>query len=357
MTHPEIALLRMASQKILKTTFHEPQEIVHHLGAMQAQDYTMAKWAIGSRCDASEKMIEEAINSGQIIRTHILRPTWHFVSATDIHWMLDISGPQVKKIILSAAKKYDLDEKKLKKINNSIEKILSNHKSLTREEIIRELGFKKETDQNFSSTLIMGYAELDGVVCNGNMKGRQITYSLLEEKVPKTKTKLTKEEGLARLAKRYFESHGPATLPDFIWWSGFPATVAKLAVLSVESELDTIEVDGTKYWFKKGLSKETSIPKKIHFLPSFDEILISYKTREITIAKEHQPNAFTNNGIFWPIIIENEKVIGTWKRTAKKEHTKIETSFFETINPDKKNLVFEAIKPFENYLESKISIE
>lgn len=357
MTHPEIALLRMASQKILKTNFHEPQEIVNHLGAMQAQDYTMAKWAIGSRCDATEKSIEEAINSGKIIRTHILRPTWHFVSAEDIHWMMDLSGPQVKKIILSAAKKYDLDEKKLKKINASIEKILLNNKSLTREEIIRELGFKKETDQNFSSTLIMGYAELDGLVCNGNMKGRQITYSLLEEKVPKTKTKLTKEEGLAKLAKRYFESHGPATLPDFTWWSGFPATTAKLAVLSVESELDSVEVDGKKYWFKKGLTSELNAPKKIHFLPSFDEILISYKTREITIAKEHQANAFTNNGIFWPIIIENEKVIGIWKRSLKKEHTKIETSFFESISQKKKALVLEAIKPFENYLETKIIIE
>lgn len=357
MTHPEIALLRMASQKILKTNFHEPQEIVNHLGAMQAQDYTMAKWAIGSRCDATEKSIEEAINSGKIIRTHILRPTWHFVSAEDIHWMLDFSGPQVKKIILSAAKKYDLDEKKLKKINASIEKILLNNKSLTREEIIRELGFKKETDQNFSSTLIMGYAELDGLVCNGNMKGRQITYSLLEEKVPKTKTKLTKEEGLAKLAKRYFESHGPATLPDFTWWSGFPATTAKLAVLSIESELDSVEVDGKKYWFKKGLTCELNAPKKIHFLPSFDEILISYKTREITIAKEHQANAFTNNGIFWPIIIENEKVIGIWKRSLNKGYTKIETSFFESISQKKKALVFEAIKPFENYLETKIIIE
>ncbi|EJL59408.1 winged helix DNA-binding domain-containing protein [Flavobacterium sp. CF136] len=357
MTHPEIALLRMASQKILKTNFHEPQEIVNHLGAMQAQDYTMAKWAIGSRCDATEKSIEEAINSGKIIRTHILRPTWHFVSAEDIHWMLDLSGPQVKKIILSAVKKYDLDEKKLKKINASIEKILLNNKSLTREEIIRELGFKKETDQNFSSTLIMGYAELDGLVCNGNMKGRQITYSLLEEKIPKTKTKLTKEEGLAKLAKRYFESHGPATLPDFTWWSGFPATTAKLAVLSIESELDSVELDGKKYWFKKGLTSELDTPKKIHFLPSFDEILISYKTREITIAKEHQANAFTNNGIFWPIIIENEKVIGIWKRSLKKGHTKIETNFFETIPQRKKALIFEAIKPFENYLETKIIIE
>ncbi|MCD0474255.1 winged helix DNA-binding domain-containing protein [Flavobacterium sp. EDS] len=358
MTHPEIAFLRMASQKILKTNFHEPQEIVKHLGAMQAQDYSMAKWAIGSRCDASEKSIEEAINSGKIIRTHILRPTWHFVSADDIYWMLDVSGPQVKKIVLSAARKNGFDEKKLDKVNSSIQKILAGNNSLTRDEIMQELDVKKNSgDGFFNSTIIMMNAELDGLVCNGKMKGKQLTYSLLEEKVPKTNTKLTKEEGLAKLAKRYFESHGPATLLDFTWWSGFPATIAKLAIYSVESELDSIVVDGKKYWFKKGLPSEINTPKSIHFLPSFDEILISYKTREITIAKEHQANAFTNNGIFWPIIIEDEKVIGTWKRAAKKEHTKIETNFFETISADKKSLVLEAITPFENYLETKIIIE
>ncbi|MBF7092814.1 AlkZ family DNA glycosylase [Flavobacterium sp. ALJ2] len=358
MTHPEIAFLRMVSQKILKTNFHEPQEIVKHLGAMQAQDYSMAKWAIGSRCDASEKSIEEAINSGKIIRTHILRPTWHFVSADDIYWMLDVSGPQVKKIVLSTAKKNGFDEKKLDKINSSIEKILAGNNSLTRDEIMQELDIKKDSAQGFlHSSIVMINAELDGLVCNGIMKGKQLTYSLLEEKAPKTSTKLTKEEGLAKLAKRYFESHGPATLLDFTWWSGFPATTAKLAIHSVESELDSIEVDGKKYWFKKGLPSETDIPKSIHFLPSFDEILISYKTREITIAKEHQANAFTNNGIFWPIIIEDEKVIGTWKRTVKKEYIKIDTNFFETVSADKKSLVLKAIKPFENYLETKIVIE
>lgn len=358
MTHPEIAFLRMASQKILKTDFHEPQEIVKHLGAMQAQDYVMAKWAIGSRCDASEKSIEEAINSGKIIRTHILRPTWHFVSVDDIYWMLDVSGPQVKKIVLSAAKKNGFDQKKLDKVNSSIEKILAGNNSLTRDEIMQELDVKKNSGEGFfNSTIIMMNAELDGLVCNGKMKGKQLTYSLLEEKVPKTYVKLTKEEGLAKLAKRYFESHGPATLIDFTWWSGFPATTAKLAVHSVESELDSIEVDGKKYWFKKGLPSEINTPKSIHFLPSFDEILISYKTREITIAKEYQANAFTNNGIFWPIIIEDEKVIGTWKRATKKEHTKIETNFFETISDDKKNLVLKAIAPFESYLEAKIVIE
>jgi hypothetical protein len=138
---------------------------VRHLGAMQAQDYAMAKWAIGSRCDASEKEIEEAINSAQIIRTHILRPTWHFVSADDIYWMLDLSGPQVQKMTISAVKKYGFDIKKLDKTINSIEKLLSGNTHLTRDEIMEELDIKKTSKEDFLSAAIMMHAELDGLVC------------------------------------------------------------------------------------------------------------------------------------------------------------------------------------------------
>jgi hypothetical protein len=358
MTHQEIANYRLASQKLLKANSNTPQEIVRHLGAIQAQDYAMAKWAIGSRCNATEKEIEEAINSGKIIRTHILRPTWHFVSADDIYWMLDVSGPQVKRIILSETKKYGYDEKEFERINSNIEKILAGNNHLTREEIIQELNIKKVSGEYYlSPVLIMMYAELTGLVCNGKMKGKQITYALLEEKVSRPQSKLTKEEGLAKLAKRYFESHGPATLLDFSWWSGFPPTTARSAINSIESELNSVEIDNQKYYFGTNFTGADNFCESVHFLPAFDEILISYKTRETSILLEHQSKAFTNNGIFKPIILENGKVIGTWKRTIKKDHVKIETQFFSPLDDSKKDLLFEAVKPFENYLETKINIE
>jgi len=357
MKHSEIALMRMASQKILETNFHRPQEIVHHLGAMQAQDYSMAKWAIGSRCDASEKEIEEAINSAKIIRTHILRPTWHFVSAEDIYWMLDISGPQVKPMTISAAKKFGYDTKMLEQIKVSIEKLLAGNNHLTRDEIMQELNIKKTSSGDFLSAAIMMNAELDGLVCNGKRKGKQITYALLEERVSKPKNKLSREEGLAKLALRYFESHGPATVLDFSWWSGFSPTVCKSTINAIKLQLNCITIDNQDYWLGKTNPDVGHFQESVHFLPAFDEILISYKTREASILIEHQSKAFTNNGIFKPIIIENGKVIGTWKRTIKKDHTKIETQFFNETAMHKKKILFEAIKPFEKYLESKISIE
>lgn len=357
MTYPEISHYRLVAQKLVKTSQHSPQEIVHHLGAMQAQDYSMAKWAIGSRCEATERKIEEAINSAKIIRTHILRPTWHFVSADDIYWMLDLSGPQVQKMTISAAKKWGYDIKKLNQTNAAIEKLLAGNNHLTRDEIMQELDIKKTSKQDFLSAAIMMHAELEGLVCNGKMKGKQITYALLEDRVEKPKSRLTKEEALAKLAQRYFESHGPATLTDFCWWSGFSPTICKTAIHAIKLHIDSEIIDNQEFWFKKGISRQNFFRESVHFLPAFDEILISYKTREASILLEHQAKAFTNNGIFKPIILENGKVIGTWKRTLKKDHAKIETDFFNETDNAKKEILFEGIRSFENYLETKIIIE
>ncbi|MBE8727525.1 winged helix DNA-binding domain-containing protein [Flavobacterium hungaricum] len=356
MTHSEISHYRLASQKLYKTSQLLPEEIVKHFGAMQAQDYAMAKWAVGSRCDATEKEIEEAINSAKIIRTHILRPTWHFVSAEDIYWMLDLSGSQVKRLFASTALQHGYDTHKLNQVNTAIEKLLAGNNHLTREEIMQELSIQKKTG-DLSPVIVMMNAELDGLVCNGKMKDKQITYALLEERVLKPPTKFTKEEALAKLALRYFESHGPATLQDFSWWSGFSQTICKNAIKAIELQLENTTIDNQQYWFKKGLLEEMSFRESVHFLPAFDEILISYKTREASILLEHQSKAFTNNGIFKPIILENGKVIGTWKRTIKKDHAKIETAFFNATDADKKQDLVKGIKLLENYLETKIVID
>jgi hypothetical protein len=357
MTHSEISHYRLISQKLYKTSENSPQEIVHHLGAMQAQDYAMSKWAIGSRCNASEKEIEEAVNSGKIIRTHILRPTWHLVAAEDIYWMLDLSGPQVQKLIFPAILKYGLDQKKLNQFNGSLQKILSGNNHLTREEIMQELNIHKISGQDFMTAVIMMNAELEGLVCNGKMKGKQITYALLEERVSRPKTKLSKEEALAKLAQCYFESRGPATAADFAKWSGFSVTSCKLAINAIKLQLKTITIDNQQYWIGKDYQDTTKFSESIHFLAAFDEFLISYKTRESSILLEHQSKAFTKNGIFKPTIVENGKVIGIWKRTIKKDHVKIETEFFNETENHKKEVLFEGIKSFEKYLETKITIE
>ena len=212
MTLSEIANYRLANHQLTGTKFTTPGELVSYMGAIQAQDYAMAKWAIGIRISTTENKIEEALNNGDILRTHVLRPTWHFVAANDIHWMLKLTGPHIKAQSASMCRKLELDNKLLNRCNSIIEKALTGNKYLTREEIIFELNKKGIATNELRSVLIMMNAELDGIVCNGYRRDKQFTYALLDKKRAKS---YTKEEALVALAKRYFISHGPAILQDF----------------------------------------------------------------------------------------------------------------------------------------------
>lgn len=329
MNNTDMIKLRLAAQQLAGTVCKTPREIVRCFGAMQAQDYAMVKWAVGLRLDSSEQLVEEAINNAEVIRTHILRPTWHLVSADDIHWMLELTAPHVKKITSSMCRKYDLDDKALMKYYRVIEKSLVGNKHLTRDEIIRDLK-NDHSAQNIRSSLIMMCAELEGLVCNGVMRGKQITYALLDERVPRTNT-FTKEEGFALLAKKYFTSHGPATLQDFIWWSGFSVSNAKTALELIKSELQTIQIENQAYWFSDTILHKRKISDSIHLLPAFDEFIISYKDRTASISRDNQPKAFTKNGIFNPIIVVNGEVVGTWKRIIKKDTVVVEIKPFKQL--------------------------
>lgn len=345
---------RLKNQKLTETKFSNPEKLVSHFGAMQAQDYGMAKWAIGLRTGKAEKDIEYAINEGKIIRTHILRPTWHFVAAEDIYWMLELTAPNVKRLIISAAAKMGIEESHLNNYNEKLQRLLSNNNHLTREEIISGLGSIKGNANAISPVLIMMNAELDGIVCSGKMRGKKFTYALLEERV-KTNNKISKDEALAKLAGKYFKSHGPATIQDFSWWSGLSLTSSRLALELIKPELASFQIEGNIFWFyEASILDKTDTP--IHLLPAFDEFLISYKDRTASIASEHQPLAFTKNGIFNPVIAINGKVEGTWKRSIKKETVKIEIKPIGSFDKDTSELIINKAKMYGDFLDLKVEI-
>lgn len=354
MDFPFIRNHRLKNQQLTEATFSDPEKLVSHFGAMQAQDYAMAKWAIGLRTSKTEKDIENIINEGSIIRTHILRPTWHFVAAEDIYWMLELTAPNIKRLIISATSKMGIGESSLNNYNEKLQRLLSNNNHLTREEIIAELRNIKGTANIISPVLIMMNAELDGIVCNGKMRGKKFTYALLEERV-KTINKISKDEALAKLAGKYFKSHGPATIQDFSWWSGLSLTNSKLALELIKPELASFQIEGNIFWFY-----EVSISNKtdsiLHLLPAFDEFLISYKDRTASIALEHQSLAFTKNGIFNPVIAIDGKVEGTWKRSIKKETVKIELKPIESFDKDTSELIINKAKRYGDFLGLKVEI-
>jgi hypothetical protein len=352
----DIANIRLISQQIVSTNFKSPKDIVKWMGAMQAQDYGMVKWAIGLRFPkATVKMIEAAIDSGEIIRTHLLRPTWHFVPADDIYWMLSLTAPRIKASMKSRNQQLELTEKNFSESNNIIEKALSSRGHLTRKELVSELNRSKiATDDNRASHILLN-AELDRIICSGRMMGKQTTYALLSERVTEPKL-FNKEEALHKLAKKYFDSHCPATLPDFVWWSGLSVSDAKHALEMIKDHFISEKINLQEYWFPRSFSFPKNYKQSLFLLPAFDEFLISYKDRSAAIMLKHQAKAFSKNGIFWPTIVINGQVRGIWKREIKKDKMIVEANFFESPDEITKALSEKAAKELGHFLNHEIQM-
>lgn len=344
----EIALLRLANQQIASPSFNSAAEITRWLGAVQAQDFPMSKWALGVRLPGStDKTVESAIDRGEIIRTHVLRPTWHLVSSADIHWMLELSAPQIKSLSRSRDKELGLDETAFTRSNAIIEKVLRDNQHLTREELVKLLALSGFGNDNNRVSHLLMRAEIEGIIGSGNTKAGKQTYAILHERVPKTKT-LKRYEAAAELARRYFTSHGPATLKDFVWWSGLPVKECRQAIEDIKTNFVSETSGDETYWMAPSVIIPQVEKDLVLLLPAFDEFIISYKKRTASLPFENHIRAVLINGIFRPVIVQNGKVIGIWKRTLKNEKVIIETEYFGSPDKTIQKLVE---KEFEKYVQ------
>ena len=352
----EISNARLISQKIDPPGFKTAKEIVSWMGAIQAQDYSMAKWAIGIRLnDTSDTIIESSIDRGEIIRIHILRPTWHFVSADDIYWMLQLSSPKINSSLKSRHKQLELTESVISKTNSILERMLYGGTSLTRDELAGE--FRKagiNTEANRLSHILFR-AEMDRIVCSGPKKENKLTYSLLQERVPDKKS-LSKDESLAELAKRYFHSRCPATLEDFIWWSNLSISDARKAINSVKSDLFQETIGKKSYLIPNTFSGKVPGNSSLYLLPAYDEFLISYKDRSSSLSSIYNKKTVSDNGIFHPSIVVNGQVAGLWKRTIQKNKVTIETDFFQQPGKSTKSLIEKKIKNYGKFMDKETEI-
>ena len=354
MIFTDIARIRLASQQIAGTTLGTVKDMVAWMGAMQAQDYPMAKWALGVRLPGStDQVIEAALDAGEIIRTHLLRPTWHFVSADDVYWLLELTAPHIKASIKSRHKELELSEAILAKSNVVIGKAFRDQEHLTREQIKVELEKAQiATDNNRLSHLLL-WAELEGIVCSGAVKGGKQTYALLEARVPKTRS-LTKEEALAALAQKYFASHCPATLHDFTWWSGLSAGDAKRALEMVKADFISETIASQTYWLPGSYSTSPPGQEAAVLLPAYDEFIISYRDRSTALSPGSHSKTISENGLFRPVIVVNGQVMGIWKRAIKKDQVMVETELFEQLDQTTQGWIEKASLHYARFLEKKL---
>jgi hypothetical protein len=356
MNSSNVVQLRLSNQQISETRFETVKDIVGWMGAIQAQDHNMAKWAVGVRLPGStDRMVEESIDKGDIIRTHLLRPTWHLVSADDIYWMLELTAPQIKASMRSRNKQLGLTDAIFAESNEILRRAVTGGRYLTRDELTGELkNARIATDSSQLSHLIM-QAELDGIICSGPGRGNKTTYALLRERVPGTES-ISRNEALVKLACRYFTSHGPATLHDFAWWSGLSLSDARPAVESLGPDFVSEKRDSQTYWFSNTGQRSGNTEGSLYLLPAFDELIISYKDRSAFLPLEDHSKAISNNGMFRPVILANGKVAGVWKRTMKKDRVIIEPQFFGSPVEDTMKMLESAAVRYGDFLGQEVEI-
>jgi hypothetical protein len=328
-TNEELGLLRLHNQQISHTKPLTTAAIVKHMGAMQAQDYNGAVWSLGLRSDQSESSVIATINTKEIIRTWPQRGTLHFIPRIDSRWLVNLSAERILRIAARRRQQLALDDSMLIKSQQIVERALSG-KTISRPDVLRILeqaGIPTDKGRGYH---ILWYLSQIGITYIGPMLGKQQTFGLMNDIVP-DHTLPIRTISIAELAKRYFLSHGPATIQDFMWWSGLTAIDAKQGLTANEALLDSITINKQIYWIPK--SSTISASSGGYLLPGFDEFILGYKNRSAVLEPAHIALIVPgNNGMFKPTIIIHGQVVGTWSKSVKAKQINIELQPFRALS-------------------------
>lgn len=308
--------IRLHAQQLVAPQFDDPADLIRWMGMVQAQEYGSAKWAVALRLRTpAAAPVEEALRDGRMLRMHIMRPTWHFIAAEDVRWMLRLSARRIRAANASFANGNGcgLEEADYLRCNELLERMLEGGNHLTRQQIAEGLERRGMAAATPRLNRLMMRAETDGVVCSGVDRAGKPTYALLAERVPQA-TDLSDEEALALLARRYFRSHAPALFDDFVWWSGLTVGEARRGVGALGGELLRETFGGQEYLLHESCAECGAAPVQTHLLPAFDEYLIAYKDRSAVLAPEHRVRAFNTFGIFRPVLLHGGRIVGRWSR-------------------------------------------
>ncbi len=307
---------RLRAHRLVASREHSARELVHHLGAVQAQDFAGASWAVAQRLAPSAAgEVAAAFASGAIVRTHVMRPTWHLVAATDLRWLQQLTAPRVRQLCAYQDRKCGLDDKVFARTRAVFERELAGVQR-TRAELVAVFARANLAATGQRLVQILMRAELDAIICSGALRGNQHTYALVADRVP-TAT-LDREPALAELARRFFTGHGPATIADLAWWSGLTVADCRLAVALAGDGLAAERYDGTSYLV--GAADAGSVIARprtpiAHVLANFDEYLVAYVDRVEVIDDRVRARSVGRGGIiFSNALLIDGKVVGTWKR-------------------------------------------
>ncbi len=319
LTPEELTTLRLRNQQISQSRFTTPAQLLSWMGGMQGQDYGGAKWSMGLRLPgASTADIEKAIAAGSIVRTWPMRGTLHFVAAADAHWLLALTSPGNLASMTRRHRELHLDADTFAASSYLFADVLQGGEQLTRDELYALLQAAGVDAAGQRGYHLLWHAASSGLICGGTPQGKQQTFALLDDVLGKTKrfTPANPSAARAELAMRYFQSHGPATWKDYLWWSGLPAADAKAGFEAMQPTMLSVECAGKVYWMMAH-KKDASPSPTAHALPGFDEYLLGYQDRSLVLDAEHAGKVCPGgNGMFMPTMVINNRVAGTWSRST-----------------------------------------
>jgi hypothetical protein len=356
----DIARRRLNHQRLLTPLGNDPAEVVHFLGAVQSQDYAGAKWALGMRTrGVTDADVERAFAEGAILRTHVMRPTWHFVTPADIRWMLALTAPRVKAGMAYYDRKLELDDAVFQRSNAAIERALRGGKQLTRQELASTLR-RARIDVTAGQRLghLMLRAELDALICSGARRGKQFTYALLEERVPPARP-LGRDEALLELTRRYFAARGPATANDFAWWSGLTVGDAKRGIELAGGALQRETIDDRLYW---SAAAAAVLPKNrspvAHLLPNYDEYFIGFRDRS-AIGQRLDSSQLVTGGdaLIAHVVIVDGQLVGGWRRLSVRKEATVELRLVTRLSRSERSAIARAAETYAAFLGVPVKLE
>jgi hypothetical protein len=351
MNSGDVPHIRLHNLQISRTALTTPAEMVRRLGAVQSQDYAGAKWSLGMRLrPTTDTVIDTAFNDGYILRTHVLRPTWHFVMPDDIRWLLALTAPRVHQVNAGMYRRVGMDSATLKHSIDAIIKLLEGGRQLTRDELrdaLTKVGIPAEGVQRMAYILMN--AELEAVVCSGPRRGKQFTYMLLDERAPNAPA-MARDEALGELTRRYFLSRGPATEYDFAKWSGLTVADARRGIEAAESQLQRENVDGTTYWLPPALPSARDPSPTAYLLSIYDEYISSYKDYRAIRDDETGVRLVAMGNALQNVIVLDGRIVGTWRRTLRKDAAEIEMNSLVFLTDVAKRAIAVAAEQYGEFL-------
>jgi hypothetical protein len=357
MNHSEMCKLRLANQQLLGSNFKTATEMVGWFGAVQGQEYAYTKWGLGLRLPhLNDADIEQELEEGRLLRTHILRPTWHLLAAGDIRWMMMLSAPRVHQVNGFMYRQTGMDRALLRRCTDLIAKALEGHRHLTRHELqatLAQAGIQAEGPRLAYAVM---YAELEAIICNGPRRGKQHTYALIDERVPAAPAK-TREEALAELTRRYFLSRGPATAKDFSTWSGLTVADCKKGIDLFRPELYSEKMEGNEYFYFKNRPALGVEPSgALHLLPIYDEYIMGYKDRSAYLKLTENIEPKPNFAFFNTIVLDGQ-IVGTWKRVFQNKSIEFEYEFFQPLAQEQQLLFNQSVERFGRFHKLPVNYE